>query len=240
MDMVDKIDEYIKYLVKIISNQEDRIPVSTNDEEKFNKLVDELMELLLYDPTKLVLVRNKDNIDIYKKVIKKIWELYTDEEIFDNLRAGEYHGMLVDQISEFIESARGLEPTFVSINPDNDEFFIYYKEAMHCWRYGLNNSALIVCSTLLENMLKKELEMTKPEKLIEFIGKKYLKGIQIRFQKAIDLAYETGLITNKSKNYAHEIRIKRNITAHGERSLDNKETLDLILKTKSILEDFLN
>lgn len=112
---------------------------------------------------------------------------------------------------------------------------------MRAWLFGLNNSWLILCCSILENILKAKLykiDIDLVYKISE--SKNILQGVEdYDLEILINNAERENLITFKEKNIAHKIRIHRNQAIHRLHTFSSKKTYDAILSTKSIIEKLL-
>jgi hypothetical protein len=240
--MENQIKRYIELLVKLFESSRDKKKLSQSESEEFNRICKDLFESLIYNPGGLIFVENTDRIDAYKFAIDRLFELYSREEIWEELSQGGFGGLIFEEMDNYADRVKKLKPTFISIKPEIKEFYTYYNEAMRCWLYGLNNSSIIIISSLLENLIKDKIEELNPEEVLEIIkssDNKY-KGIGINFEKLIDIAEYKNFISTDNKDAAHNLRKTRNKIVHTGRMIDTNKSLELIEKTKNIIEELLN
>ena len=179
--------------------------------------------------------------EAYKFAIERLFEIYSGEQIWDEILSGGYSGVIFDELDKYAERAKELTPTFINIEPSYKEFYVLYNEAMKCWFNGLENSAVILSSTLLENTLKDQIKNLKDwETLKSERCKKNKKARSSNFQTLINKFESNGLLSSKSAEKAHEIRRVRNKIVHHGFNIASTEAIRLIRNTKDILEEILN
>ena len=223
--MEDKLLRYIELLVKLYQSVIDKSSLPEEESEEFNRLCREIFEELIRNPGGIIYIESKEKKDAYKFAIERLFEIYSGEQIWDELLSGGYGGIVFDELDKYAERAKELVPTFINIEPSNKEFYVLYNEAMKCWFYGLENSAVILSSTLLENTLK-----SKDGKRINASGKTNLCNL-------INKLESVGLLSTICAEKAHEIRKIRNKIVHHGLNIASSEALRLVRNTKDILEE---
>ena len=131
---------------------------------------------------------------------------------------------------KYAERAKELIPTFINIKPSNREFYVLYNEAMKCWFYGLENSAVILSSTLLENTLK-----SKDGKI-----NKNKDSRNTNLYNLINKFESVGVLSAIGAEKAHEIRQVRNEIVHQGLNIASSKALRLVRNSKDILEEIFN
>ena len=240
-----KLKRYLELFIKIIEESLDsEKKFSEEESNEFNEICKTLIEELITNPGGLIFIDEKEKIKTYKFGVEKLFELYSSEELFEEILGGGFGGLMFDELDNYVYRAKKLMPTFISIRPDSKDFFYtYYNEAMRCWLYGLTNSSLIITASLLENLLKEQINNLSQQEVQEVLkivkaDEKY-KGIEVSFENLIDIAEIKGIISRKSKNTAHILRKKRNKIVHTGLNIDSDNSLELITKTKKIFEELL-
>ena len=203
--------------------------VPENMKEEFENLWESIEEDLMWYPGTLIYLKDKSELKTAQVVIDAIWSGLDRDEIFDEMTGGGYAGLLVDIIGDYADRVKMLKPTFISINPKKSDFQIYFQEAMRAWLFGLNNSSLILCCSIIENTLTEELHK---------INIDLVKTCPL--EKLIDNAAKERLITFEEKNTAHEIRKLRNNSIHELHSISSKQTYDALINTKNLVEKLLS
>ncbi|MHA1395942.1 MAG: DUF4145 domain-containing protein [Promethearchaeota archaeon] len=242
--MKEKLERFIQLLIKILQKSENNEKLKEIDAKEFEQITRELMEFLITNPGGFIFIDDKDKIRAYKFAVQRLYELYSPEEIIDEILEGGFGGLLLDSIDDYAYRATKLKPLFLTFKPENKEFYTYYNEAMNCWLHGLNNSSIIIISSLIENILKEKI-LELPEKDIIKIVKiikedEEIKRIEASFFDLIDLAKEKKLISESDRNILHELRTTRNKIVHSGYSLKSDESLILVEKTKEVIERLLN
>jgi len=228
--MEAKLLRYIELLIKIYESVEDPKKLTESVSVEFNNILKYLIEFLISNPGGLIFIENKEKIKACKFAVEKVFKFYTPNEIYEEILDGGFGGLMFDELRAYTYRVRKLIPTFVSIKFENNEFNVYYNEAMKCWLYGLCNSSIIIIATYLENILK--------DKLIS-ISKMELHD-RNNFENIINIAEYNRLISNKSKLSAHNLRGKRNMIVHHGYKISSDNALELIKETKDIVEELFN
>lgn len=232
--MEDNLLKYIDLLMKLYQSVIDKSKLADGESEEFNRVCGEIFEELIRNPGRIIYIESKEKKEAYKFAIERLFEIYSGEQIWDEILSGGYSGVIFDELDKYAERAKELTPTFINIKPSYKEFYVFYNEVMECWFNGLENSAVILSSTLLENTLK-DWETLKSERC-----KKNKKARSSNFQTLIDKFKSNGLLSSKSAEKAHEIRRVRNKIAHRGFNIASTEAIRLIRNTKDILEEILN
>ena len=235
----NKFKRYLELFIKIVDDViEGDKKLSEDESNEFNDICKNLIEYLITNPGWLIFVEDKEKIKAYRFGAEKLFELYTSEELYEEIMGEGFGGLMFDELDNYVYRAKKLSPTFISVRPDNKEFYSYYDEAMRCWLYGLNNSSIIITASLLENLLKDEINNLSQEEIQNVLkifksDDKY-KGVEVNFA-------EIKCINAKSSNKsAHKLRKKRNKIVHTGISIDSDEALKLIINTKESFEELLN
>jgi len=226
--MEDKLLRHIELLVKLYQSVIDKSSLSEEESEEFNRLCREIFEELVRNPGGIIYIESKEKKDVYKFAIERLFEIYSGEQIRDEILSGGYGGIVFDELDKYAERAKELVPTFINIEPSNKEFYVLYNEAMKCWFYGLENSAVILSSTLLENTMKSK------------DGKRNKDSRNTNLCNLINKFESVGLLSTIGAEKAHEIRKVRNKIVHHGLNIAPSEALRLVRDTKDILEEIFN
>lgn len=212
-----------------------------NQASEFNLLWKSIVEDLMWSPGTLIHIADEAKRKAAKILIDLIWKIQDAEEIFDEMTSGGYSGLMVNIVGDYIDRAKMLKPTLISINTQNFEFKTYFEEAMKAWLHGLNSSSLILCGSLIEDMIKTQLYNIDPNPALELEGKK--QNVKVKKNKAlfklIETAFSHQIIDKEDKKTAHRIRELRNKAVHKLEKVGEEETYRAILDTKELIEKIL-
>jgi len=226
--MEDKLLRYIELLLKLYQSVIDKSSLSGEESEEFNRLCREIFEELIRNPGGIIYIGAKERKDAYKSAIERLFEIYSGEQIWDEILSGGYGGIVFDELDKYAERAKELIPTFINIEPSYKEFYVLYNEAMKCWFNGLENSAVIISCTLLENTLKSE------------EGKMDKQPRNTNLYVLINEFKSFGLLSASGAEKAHEIRKIRNTIVHHGLNVASAQALTLVRNTKDVLEEIFN
>lgn len=236
-EFLELYEKYLKDNIQRLQSLIDKKEPPKINEEDFKKSVGIILTDLVRNPGGLIYVEDKEMIPAYRLTIDAIYEMYSDSDILNMLSNGDFEGYINEIEDDIAGSLRDLKPTFVSIKPSNEEFYVLYNEAMKCWLHGLANSAVILSATLLENLLKDQMTELNPERILAVTeGNNRNNG----FKNAIDVVADEGLLSLRNKRKAHNLRRKRNKVIHNGLAINPSTAFELIRDTKEILEEILN
>ncbi len=218
---------------------------SINPEKEFKEQIDLLYKPIIEDllevPGKLIYIKDPNELKLAQEAIDLIWHIIDFDELYVEVNSGGVPESLVNKMGDYVHRVKMLKPTFISVNPQNHEFFIYFDEAMKAWMFGLTNSSLILCCSILETTLRQELykisidlvyELRKSDRTLEGVDSYPLETL-------IDNAAKENLISFEEKKMAHGIRKLRNDAIHSLRKVSHEETYEAILNTKKLIEKLL-
>lgn len=237
----DRILNLINLFRDSIDIENLKINIPSDKEDEFNKLWSSIIEDLMWEPGKLIYVSDPSELTAYKTIIDLMWRTLDTEDMFDELTSGGYGGLMVDIVGNYIDRAKYIKPILIGINPGIEDFHVYFNEAMKSYFYGLNNSALILCCSILENIIKKKLSETDDELVYKLIIKdgKVVGVNELPLKKLINNAALVNLISYEEKETAQEIRELRNNTVHKLFNISSDKTYKAIIDTKNIIENLL-
>ena len=242
MSISQKIIELLKIFTKTYNPQKSSFDMHILDEKEFSSLWESIEEDLIQFPGNLIYFQDKSIMESAQFMIDIIWGNMNIDDIFDEMIGGRYTSLLLDIVGDYLERAKLLKPTLIFVDIDNTEFKAYFQEAIRAWLYGLNNSAIILCCSIIENIIKTELWKIDINLAVDLDkdGNKILGTKDKKLETLINNAYDQQIIDKKSKSKAHEIRILRNKAIHKLQKINDKETLKAILDTKDIIENIFS
>lgn len=217
--MITDLDKYIELLIKVLEGlQSPSNNVNEGEKAELESLTSEILHELVVNPGGVIFTENsKAKKQSYKAAISFFYKSFNSDEFSDLFLEKQ------DELSELFEYENrlsSLRPTFINIHPTNQkQFYSFYNESMRCWLFGLDISSVIVISTLLENILKSALNSNS--------------GLEI----LINDSFSKGIISSTSKTNSHMLRKTRNKIVHEGYIVNRNESLQLITKTKEIIED---
>ena len=207
------------------------------EEKEFNSLWKSIVEDLMWSPGTLIYIPDEAERKAAKVFIDMIWKAADADDIFDEMTGGGYSGLLVNIIGDYIDRAKILKPTFISINPENTELYVYFEEAMRSWLFGLNNPALILCCSILESLLKEKLLKISVNHVYDFPDNKTFSSIRpFPIDTLIRNASQTGLLDKQEIDIAFSIKNLRNNAIHKLQNISQQQAYEAIMNTKDLVE----
>ena len=232
----DDINELGNLYAELFKNP-NKFVLNEEKKERANKLIEEIIEYLIWFPGALFYNENEKLNKKYKIVVDLAWENVDSGEIFDKIAFGGYSGVMGDFMDTFSKRVKKLKPTFISINPNSRDFGIYYEEAMKAWVYGLDSAALILSYSILEDTLRNRLCLMNSEYALKLVDPHNLKSVQqFGMKKLIEFTRKEKILSFKQLKDLENIQKKRNDAVHNLYSIPGDEVYDVIMKTKDIVE----
>lgn len=236
---LQKLQELTDFSYEILLRMKDNLPIDKESEKGFDDSLEEIVYIMIHNPGILIYHPDPSSTKVYRMVFDYAWKhvdtTYINELIWDDCLG---HASLVE---DFEQKLVKVKPTFISVNPDNSEFRIYYEEAVKAWVYGLHNSALILCLSILENVMIDRLRVIKPEfaQKFDLIDQGGLTGVSVKFKDLVDSLREAAIINKKQKNTILNIQKLRNNAVHNLKSYTDDEVYVVIQQTKDLVEHLL-
>ncbi len=218
--------------------------------EEFNNLYRSIEEELLVNPGILIYIENKDDLNAIKIMIDLIWGALDYEELLEEATFGLGESSLAeywdDLRGDYLSGLRQIKPSVISIDPGGTEFECYYSEAMRAWLFGLNTSALILCCSIIEEILYNEYAEKYRQGKVNGIETTTLEmngnvpEVIPKMAKLINISENLGIINSAEKRKAHQIRELRNNAVHGLTIVNQNEAYQCIFDTKDLVEKILS
>ena len=193
---------------------------------------------LLGSPGQLIYIQDESEMKAVQTILDIIWKSTYSEALFDEMTGGKYTDFMVHMVEDYIDNAKMLKPTLISVDINKTDFKVYYNEAMQAWLFGLNNSSLILCCTIIEDILKTKLSDIDINLVIDIEknGKQVIGWKNRELEKLINIAFDHKIIGLNERKIAHKLRALRNAAIHRLKTLNSSEVYKAILDTKEIIE----
>lgn len=205
--------------------------VNTGQYEEYKECASEIIWLLLDEPGQLIYFEDSELMNQAISALKIIWDNVDTSELFDEMVSS---GNMVEIIGGYTDRAKLLMPTLIDKKID-DQTSAYYQEAIYSWLFGLNSASLILCCSIIENLLRQKLWNID----LNLVLKKNPKDGDLKDRDLFELinnAASAGIIDKGSKSKAHEIRKLRKDAVHRLRKINSDESFRAITDTKHIIE----
>ena len=239
MSIKNNIDKLLDIFPEFLANNRDGVnkPILN---KKMTTLIEKINNELVMSPGTMIYYSNKNKLECAQKLTSFVWDTLDPDEIFDNISTGDDSWFMVNLLGAYSDRIKKLKPTFVSINPNNTEFEIIYNEAMRAWLFGLNNASIILCCSLIENLLKEKLyNISINEIYYTNNGEEFNAWQQKSLDQLIKNASRHEILDNETKNKAYGVKNLRNRAIHELETITSQMTLDMIYDTKRIIEKIL-
>lgn len=239
MSIKKHTDRLIELIIEIIkwrkSDSKEKFYLS----DEFEFIRKEIMAELIYNPGELIYYKDVNELKAAQTAIDILWDTIDAREILDEITSGEHTWFMVNVMGDYSDRLKLLKPIFININPENSQFKTYFKEAMNSWLFGLNNAAIILCCSIIEDLLKNSLCKEDPKYVYDF-GNGRTGPRQKSLDVLIQNAKKIGLLNNRLSKMAFGIKNLRNSVVHKLETISSEFTLDAIKNTKTITETILS
>lgn len=208
--------------------------VNTGQYEKYKECASKIIWLLLDEPGQLIYFEDTELMNQAISALKIIWDDVDTSELFDEMVSS---GNMVEIIGGYTDRAKLLMPTLIDKKID-DQTSAYFQEAIYSWLFGLNCASLILCCSIIENLLRQKLWNID----LNLVLKKNPKDGDLKDRDLFELinnAESAGIIDKGTKSKAHKIRIIRKEAVHRLRKINSDESFRAITDTKHIVEKIL-
>jgi hypothetical protein len=219
-------------IVILIKNAIDLVEKGKYDE--YRKCAEEIISLLLDNPGQLIHIEDPDLMKAASDALKIIWENVDTSHLFDEMINS---GNMDAIIGDYTDRAKQLKPTLVSVKPDK-QTSEYFQSAIDSWLFGLNNAALILCCSVIENLLMQKLwkiDIT----LVRKANPKNMNWKDRDLWELINNATKQNILDKKECSKAHNIRKLRQNAVHRLKPINSSEAYSAIMDTKEIIEKLL-
>jgi len=210
--------------------------------KRANELRYSIIDRLLWSPGQLVTSDKNSDTEWLEIVVNAVWDDLSENEIFDELHSGGYSGLLSFQMDTFSKRVKMLKPTFINKKASiNKEFRTFYQEAMKCWLYGLNNAAIMLSHSILEDNIRNQLcLLPNREYAFTLIDPKTFKSNKKEgMGKLVGYVKKEKLLPSNLIKDVEYISEARNNAIHNLDDVNDEDAYDIITKTKFIVEFFL-
>jgi len=202
--------------------------------DEYRDCVKRIIWLLLDNPGQLVYIEDPDLMQAAGNALKIIWENVDTSDLFDEMVMS---GNMVSIISDYTDRAQQLKPTLVSVKPD-EQTSVYFQDAINSWLFGLNNASLILCCSVIENLLIQKL-WNIDMNLVKKMNPKDMKWKDRELWVLIKNATDHNILGRDENSKAHNVRDLRCKAVHKLKIINSAEAYKAIMDTKQIIEKIL-
>ncbi len=198
-------------------------------DEKESEYDLKVLSEILDKPGQIVYLDSPELKNEFSKKIEELIEEY-DEDLVALYRELELDTDPYDDIYNYVYRAAELKVLFCTREIPSKAFEELYSEAMLSWCHHLFNSAVVLLSAALENLMHSLLQET-----FEYLDKTEnsetednIEDDDHKFYKLIEYGHKYGLLDKASYQYLHEIRKARNQVVHQAKQVSKDEVKKLI------------
>lgn len=236
-----QLDELAELYADMLTDQ---VMFELDDEKKArtNELMNSIRTYLVDYPGELIYEKDKSSIKIKLAVIDLLWNSYDDGYHYDEIFGGANTDFITNFASGYIKRAKMIRPTFFSVKKNiGKEFEIYFREATEAWLYGCKHAAIIICNSLLEELIRNklcDLDVSYAKKLFDW--KKMKSNPEYGMKELKNFASTEKVLSKSLLQKLSEVQSKRNDAVHNLSTISDEEAYGLIIDTKDIVEYLLN
>ncbi|MBO6586776.1 MAG: hypothetical protein JJ953_11770 [Gracilimonas sp.] len=171
-----QLDELADLFVDMFTDQE-MIELDEHKKSRVNELMPKIRSYLVENPGELIYEKDTASITRKNTVIDFLWKVYDDEDHYDEIFGGDNTDFITNFVGDYLKRAKMIRPTFVSVkNVTNKEFEAYFQEATEAWLYGCRNAAIILCNSILEDLIRNKLCLINGDYATKLIDGQTLKA----------------------------------------------------------------
>ncbi len=230
------IDELIR-IHREWDAEAERGAASAENLAKMQTIAAQILDFIIWNPGSPVFYDDPEKLSEAEHVIEWLWES-VDAEMFDKVLNGVedgdtfYSSIGVELVGTYSDRVKGLRPIFISVDFPS-EVKRYYREAMKAWVRGLDCAALILCWSVLDEVIRQRLVPKLTAGSFKSFG---TIGTQEKEPDIIKKAEEFDVLDKGKGKKARGIRHLRNAILHERESVTREVCYEAILETKLILE----
>lgn len=237
-----QLDELADLYHKFLSGQKIE-GLDKEERERFNELMASIRTYLIDHPGELIYEKDAASIKRKLEVIDLLWIIYDDESAhYDEIFGGDNTDFITNFVSAYIKRAKLIRPTFFSVKKSvGKDFEVFFKEAIQSWLYGCKHAAIIICNSLLEDLLRNKLcdiDIEYAHKLFDWKQKK--SNAQYGMKDLKNFAKKEGILTKPLIEKLSSVQQARNNCVHNLNTVSDEEAYERIIDTKDIVEYLLN
>lgn len=239
--ITEKLDELANLYSDMLTDPE-RYMLDEEKKTRTDELMSSIRTYLIDHPGELIY--EKDSASIKRKLaaINLLWNAYDDSIHYDEIFGGDNTDFITNFAGGYIKRAKMIRPTFFSVKKNiGKEFEVYFKEAIQSWLYGCKHAAVIICNSLLEDLLRNKLcdiNVDYAHKLYDW--PKMKSSLQFGMNELKKLASKERILPKPLLSKLSKVQQKRNDAVHNLNTLSDEEAYGLIIDTKDIVEYLLN
>lgn len=239
-----QLDELADLYVDMLSDNE-MFNIDESKKQRTADLMSSIRTYLIDYPGELIYEENPASIERKIAVIEFLWNAYDEYDYdihYDELFGGDNTDFITNFASGYLKRAKMIKPTFISVkNVINNEFEAYFREATEAWLYGCKHAAIIICNSLLEDLLRNKLCLINGDYATQLIDGKTLKANRdFSFQNLKDFSKKEKLLSKSLIKKLSNIQKTRNDMVHNLNTVSDEEAYERIMDTKDIVESLLN
>lgn len=247
LDIEEMLKELIDYHESALSNPKEFLQDIDSNLARMNSLVKSITSFIVQNPSHFFLAKSERDLEVKKEFLERLWSNLDYEEVFNELFWGttSNEGVLNEGYLEILGSnyasrLKKLKPTFyIYTTRIEKNTKLYYGEAINSWLLGSFNSTVIICTSILEDILRRRvahLDADKTQKLYP----DYKKSNPIYGLKEIlEYAHELNIISQKDYRKIKNIQQLRNDMVHNLHVVTGDESYEMLISTKDIIESIL-
>ncbi|GAA5522403.1 hypothetical protein LQ318_11690 [Aliifodinibius salicampi] len=215
-------------------------------EELFEEFTDKIKAVerhTVNNPGALIYLKPSEDRETIEGIFQTFGKNLDQREAFDALVGGHNLDFLMNTLYAYINRASQLTPTFISTRYHSNDFRKYFNEAMEAWTHGLDNAALIMIYSVLEEAVRNSLCQSVPElcqKLYISNGDEVRSNNDYPMSKLIEIARDRDVISYETERKLKNIGKARNSAVHNLDNYDStngKEVYQILLDARDIIED---
>jgi hypothetical protein len=174
--------------------------------------------------------------------IDAIWQLLNNGPVIEKMKVYNDNAKFWSMVYDVANRLGKLRPIIVTSDTTAYGFATFYAEAVKCWSFGLYRASVILCCSILEEVITGEISKEEKDFALSLnYSDGTPHGVSARtFQEIIQAAYDRGYLNADQFKKAESIRLTRNNILHEMKDVSEDESLSLISATREIIQSLLS
>ena len=236
-----QLDELADLFVDMFTYQE-MFELDEHKKSRVNELMPKIRSYLVENPGELIYEKDTASITRKNTVIDFLWKVYNDEDHYDEIFGGDNTDFITNFVGDYLKRAKMIRPTYFSVRKSvGKDFEVFFKEAIKSWLYGCKHAAIIICNSLLEDLLRNKLCDINDEYAHKLFDWNQMKSnSQYGMKDLKKFAKKEGILNQSLIEKLTSVQQTRNNCVHNLNTVSDEEAYERIIDTKDIVEYLLN
>lgn len=242
INIEEMLKQHLDYQKLAKSNPDIILADFENIMPEMQKLMGQIALFIVKKPAHFFIADDEKDLEIKKEFLDRLWSQLDYEQVFNDLFWGPTNsdGYLQELGHEYTLRLKKLTPTFYIHSKRIDKNAkLYYGEAINTWLLGSFNASVIICVSIIEDMLRRRVGFLEPDKAQKLYKSHNKSNPACSLTDILGFAKELKIIDKETYSNINTIKSKRNDMVHDLYVITEDESHEILLSTKEIIETIL-